>query len=124
MAQIKSAYHRALLHSHPDKKKSSEPIDIALIKQAYSTLSDPQLRAEYDAQQSYSPATPRPAQVVSLEDFEELESETDTNDSWRYTCRCGGSYHITATLMEKGEHLIACNSCSEVIWVGYELVES
>ena len=120
MAQIKSAYHRALLQSHPDKKKSSEPIDIALIKEAYSTLSNPQLRAEYDARHSYSAAPPRPAQVVSLEDFEEVEAE----ESWRYTCRCGGSYFITSTLMDEGEHLIACNSCSEVVWVGYELVES
>ena len=120
MAQIKSAYHRTLLQSHPDKKKSSDPIDIALIKEAYSTLSNPQLRAEYDAQHSYSATPPRPAQVVSLEDFEEVEPE----ESWRYTCRCGGSYLITSTLMDEGEHLIACNSCSEVVWVGYELVES
>ena len=120
MAQIKSAYHRTLLQSHPDKKKTSEPIDIALIKEAYSTLSNPQLRAEYDAQHSYSTAPPRPAQVVSLEDFEEVEAE----GSWRYTCRCGGLYLITFTLMDEGEHLVACNSCSEVVWVGYELAES
>lgn len=124
MAQVKSAYHRTLLQSHPDKKKSSEPIDIALIKEAYSTLSNPQLRAEYDAQHSYPAApsrpAPRPAQVVSLGDFEEVEAE----ESWRYTCRCGGSYLITSTSMDEGEHLIACNSCSEAIWVGYELVES
>ena len=124
MAQIKSAYHRTLLQSHPDKKKTSEPIDIALIKEAYSTLSNPQLRAEYDAQHSYPTAylaaPPRPAQIVSLEDFEEVEAE----ESWQYRCRCGGSYLITSTLMDEGEHLIACNSCSEVVWVGYELVES
>jgi len=117
-----------LLQSHPDKKlisDSSEPVDIALIKEAYSILSNTQLRAKYDArlsQRSYSAAPPRPAQVVSLEHFEEdgLEAE----DFWRYACRCGGFYQITTTLMEKGEHLIACNSCSEVVWVGYELVES
>ena len=121
MAQIKSAYHRTLLQSHPDKiKSSSESIDIALIKEAYSTLSNPQLRAEYDAQRSYSATPSRPAQVVSLEDFEEVEEE----ESWRYACRCGGSYLITSTLMDEGEHLVACNSCSEVVWVGYELVES
>jgi diphthamide biosynthesis protein 4 len=120
MAQIKSAYHRTLLQSHPDKIRSSEPIDIALIKEAYATLSNPQLRAEYDAHRSYSATPPRPAQVVSLEEFEEVEAE----ESWRYTCRCGGSYLITSTLMDEGEHLIACNSCSEVVWVGYELVES
>ena len=120
MAEIKSAYRRTLLQSHPDKKKLSEPIDIALIKEAYSTLSNPQLRAKYDAQHSYPTAPPRPAQVVSLEDFEEVEAE----ESWRYACRCGGSYLITSTLMDDGEHLVACNSCSEIVWVGYELVES
>lgn len=119
MAQIKSAYHRTLLQSHPDKKKSSEPIDIDLIKEAYSTLSNPQLRAEYDAQHFHSAAPPRPAQVVSLEDFEEVEAE----ESWRYTCRCGGSYLITSASMDEGVHLIACNSCSEVVWVGYEIIE-
>ena len=126
MAQIKSAYHRTLLQSHPDKKKLSEPVlDIALIKQAYYTLSDPQLRSKYDAQRSYVPAPPRPAQLVSLDDFDEMDrKESETDDFWQYACRCGGFYHITTTLMEKGEHLIACNSCSEVIWVGYELVES
>ena len=25
--------------------------------------------------------------------------------------------------MEKGQHLIACRNCSEVIWVGYEVQE-
>ena len=120
MAEIKSAYRRTLLQSHPDKKFLSEPIDIALIKEAYSTLSNPQLRAEYDAQHSYPTAPPRPAQVVSLEDFEEVEAE----ESWRYACRCGGSYLITSTLMDDGEHLVACNSCSEIVWVGYQLVES
>lgn len=123
-AQIKAAYHRTLLQSHPDKNSnqhSSQPIDIALIKEAYATLSNPQLRAKYDTQRSYSAALPRPAQVVSLEHFKE---ELEVEDVWRYACRCGGFYRITATLMEQGEHLIACNSCSEAIWVGYELVES
>jgi len=103
---------------------SSEAIDIALIKEAYSILSDPHLRAKYDAHRSYSETPPRPAQLVSLEDFEEVDSGMDDFEVWRYPCRCGGSYHINTTLMEKGEHLIACNSCSEVVWVGYQLAES
>ncbi|KAF8807889.1 DnaJ-domain-containing protein, partial [Phlegmacium glaucopus] len=131
VTQIKSAYHRALLQSHPDKKSNHDPsqaVDIALIKEAYYILSNSQLRAKYDiqlSQRSYSAAPPRPAQVISLEDFEEVDqNESEVEDFWRYACRCGGFYHITTTLMEKGEHLIACNSCSEVVWVGYELVES
>ena len=25
--------------------------------------------------------------------------------------------------MERGQHLVGCSSCSEVIWVGYELAD-
>jgi len=119
-----------LLQAHPDKNiysNSSQSIDIALIKEAYYVLSNHQLRAKYDIQlsQRSNSAPPGPAQVVSLEEFEEVDqNESEAEDFWRYACRCGGFYHITTTLMEKGEHLITCNSCSEIIWVGYELVES
>jgi len=129
LADIKAAYHRVLLESHPDKRgthKSVNHVDIALIKEAYTTLSNTELRVAHDSQlnqRSYTTA-PRPAQVVSLEEFDDENSPDSEEGPWRYACRCGGSYSITASLMDKGEHLIACNSCSEVIWVGYELVES
>lgn len=127
-AILKAAYHRALLQSHPDKQNANnlaKPVDIALIKEAYNVLSDDGLRAAHDAllnQRSYS-AGPRPAQVVSLEEFEDEASDDAEEGPWRYPCRCGGQYRITTSLMEKGEHLIACNSCSEAVWVGYELAE-
>lgn len=135
-AEIKVAYHRALLIFHPDKQPSSTTAskpptttypsfaDIASIKDAYSTLSSHHLRARYDAQlqdQSES-LRPRPAQVISLEEFDEQNATTDSV-SWRYMCRCGGTYRISEEDMEKGQHLVGCSSCSEVVWVGYELVE-
>jgi len=81
------------------------------------TLSTPNLRAEYDSLRSVtSKSAPRPAQIVSLDDFEESGSD----DTWRYICRCGGMYRITSREMEEGHHLVGCSSCSEVIWVGYE----
>ena len=42
---------------------------------------------------------------------------------WTYGCRCGGLYVITEDDMEAGQHLVGCISCSEVLWVGYELAE-
>jgi len=76
-------------------------------------------------QRTYVTTAPRPAQVVSLEEFEDETTEEDSEGGpWRYQCRCGGTYRITSELMDKGEHLIACNGCSEVVWVGYEIVES
>ncbi|KAF8203892.1 DnaJ domain-containing protein [Pholiota molesta] len=134
LAEIKSAYHRLLLQSHPDKRNPSSPggyVDISLIKKAYTTLSNEDSRAAYDLdlkQRTYTSAGPRPAQVISLEEFEdenvEGEGEISEEGPWRYRCRCGGWYKISTVLMEKGEHLVACNSCSEVVWVGYEIVES
>lgn len=117
------AYHNALLKHHPDKSKIiSESIDIALLKDAYQTLSSSDLRLEYDEKRGASKgksSMPRPAQVISLEEFEERE-----DGSWYHVCRCGGGgYMITETQMEAGSHLVGCDSCSEVIWVGYELAE-
>ncbi|PPQ86957.1 hypothetical protein CVT25_009779 [Psilocybe cyanescens] len=131
-AILKSAYHRALLQSHPDKRTTHSPAtvtDIELIKEAYAVLSDSELRAAHNAQLDQRSLTtaPRPAQVVSLEEFEDEnppDAPEDTDEGpWKYPCRCGGWYRITTSLMEKGDHLIACNSCSEVVWVGYELVD-
>jgi diphthamide biosynthesis protein 4 len=105
-------------------------VDIALIKEAYAVLSNDERRAVYDAHlkhRTYATNPPRPAQVISLEEFEDETIgiiEGDQGGPWRYPCRCGGTYWITTELMDKGEHLIACNSCSEAVWVGYEVMES
>ncbi|TFK42047.1 hypothetical protein BDQ12DRAFT_696558 [Crucibulum laeve] len=131
-ADIKIAYHRALLQSHPDKRNARTPVvdsvDISQIKEAYTTLSTPELRAKYDASRKQRPVVsgPRPAQVISLEEFEEELPTDPAGDecAWRHPCRCGGVYRISTEEMEKGQHLIGCNSCSEVIWAGYEPEES
>lgn len=123
---MKAAYHSTLLAHHPDKQSSRDHTgprgsfdDIGLIKTAYETLSLPALRAKYDSRRLDHATSPRPAQVVSLEDFMELED----NRGWVYSCRCSGAYVITDQDMENGRHLVGCSSCSEVVWVGYELVD-
>ncbi|KAF5382745.1 hypothetical protein D9615_002900 [Tricholomella constricta] len=130
-AEIKIAYHRALLRFHPDKNNhlntpsKPESISISLIKDAYSILSEPSRRKQYDSstRQRIAAVGPRPAQVVSLEEFEEVTHGSDPEEisTWQYECRCGGNYRIESSDMEKGHHLVGCSSCSEVVWVGYEL---
>ncbi|KAL0951857.1 hypothetical protein HGRIS_008517 [Hohenbuehelia grisea] len=123
---------------------------MALIKEAYETLAAPDARATYDAQlraaaaQERSSTGPRPAQVVSLEDFVEVRAPTLNADAERsvvyhsspplmhdedevsyywYACRCGGQYRITPEEMEADQHLVGCTGCSEVVWAGYEVCE-
>ena len=115
----KLGWHLAAGNSLSVNHILTQKLDFYQLLSISKNASMAQIKSAYDARHSYSAAPPRPAQVVSLEDFDEVEVE----ESWRYTCRCGGSYLITSTLMDEGEHLIACNSCSEVVWVGYELVE-
>ena len=126
-AEIKTAYHRALLLYHPDKQiiqdRQRNAVDIDLLKKAFSTLSNPDLRVKYDLSKTSAPSGPRPAHVVSLEEFVEHEGDNPEDAYWSYECRCGSTYRITEHDMELGQHLVGCVSCSEVIWVGYELVE-
>jgi len=122
--EIKASYRRLLLSRHPDKSDTSKggstptESDIGLLKEAFVTLFSPESRVKYDSELSSRPdptlPTGRPADIVSLEDFEDL------GRVWAYNCRCGGWYTIEEKDMEKGVHLIACPSCSEVIWAGYE----
>jgi diphthamide biosynthesis protein 4 len=155
--EIKQAYHRALLKFHPDKRHRSSSVPIAehiqpasdglspvsspisgagsleqreihVLKQAYDVLSDATTRAAYDASlASRKKSGPRPAEVVSLQEFTEEEDHgSDGHHNqvrWRYPCRCGGAYVIDENEMETGQHLVGCWSCSETIWVGYEAVE-
>ncbi|KAJ3753931.1 DnaJ domain-containing protein [Lentinula raphanica] len=122
--EIKSAYHSALIKHHPDKNTTKQvAIHITTIKEAYEVLSTPALRALYDKKLLQTTATAgwRPAQSVSLEDFEEDPMD---ETAWTYPCRCGSSYRITENNMDNGIHLIECNGCSELVWVGFELAKS
>jgi len=124
--EIKASYHRILLSHHPDKsdayKHNSTPIDIGLLKWAFTTLFSPESRLKYDLELSSRPnfslLRGRPAHIVSLEDLEDL------GRAWAYNCRCGGRYAIEEEDMERDVHLVDCSSCSEVIWVGYEVCPS
>ena len=125
---IKAAYHRALLLLHPDKQRQNHADDtspsanIGLLQDAFLTLSTRTQRAAYDAQYDLSCKAPRPAQVVSLEDFD-FSGPDGAVSIWNLACRCGGMYRVTEDDLERGRHLVGCQNCSEVVWVGYEMVE-
>ena len=128
-AEVKQAYHQALLRHHPDKRhgphaSAAGDVNVALIQQAYRVLSSPASRAAYDASRAEAQAKggPRPAQVVSLEEFAE-SGDGAGRMTWTYSCRCGGTYIVREEQLEDGQHLVGCNSCSEVVWVGFEVAD-
>ena len=49
-AEIKTAYHRALLSVHPDKVSNvgSPAVEVGLVREAWRVLGDDSLRKEYD----------------------------------------------------------------------------
>jgi diphthamide biosynthesis protein 4 len=143
---VKAAYHRALLLYHPDKELSTrnrneltqntvpaperpdvaQRLSISDIQKAYATLADPVLRAAFDIRlvRNSTPSftekgSQRPAEIISFDEF----APEDRSDAYIYPCRCGSVYRITEEQLEADVHLIGCQGCSEVVWVGYEAVE-
>lgn len=130
--EIKQRYRGLLLKYHPDKAtgpKSAPGIDIDLLKKAYEILFDPKSREEYDSllRKTSIPggiraqSTPRPAQVISIDLWEEVEGDRGT--TWTYLCRCGSRYVLREGDLENDVHLVPCEGCSESLYAGYELQE-
>jgi diphthamide biosynthesis protein 4 len=123
--EVKDAYRRALLLHHPDKRREIKDettpniVDIDLLKEAYTTLSSEDQRTAYDGVLASRRNGPRPAHVISLSEFDENIGDAQ----WTYTCRCSGRYIIFEDDLENDRHLVGCDSCSEVVWVGYEAVD-
>ncbi|KAL0638983.1 Diphthamide biosynthesis protein 4 [Maublancomyces gigas] len=104
-APLKKAYHRALLIHHPDKLGSQPPnpkprFTIDQITAAYTTLSTPHLRQEYERQLAASTSTiiggvdeGKVLQSVDLDDFYYDEER----ERWTRACRCGAGEGFVIT---------------------------
>ncbi|KAH7338841.1 DnaJ domain-containing protein [Rhizoctonia solani] len=137
--EIRRSYRAALLRTHPDKQgqiyqeSDSAGAAILQIQDAYRILSDPALRTEYDqllkrggGRVALTKVAQRPANEVSLDEFteEELLGSSRESSRWVYPCRCGNQFVIVEEELERGVHYIGCTGCSEVVWVGYEVVDN
>lgn len=142
---LKAAYRRALLQHHPDKsqlppspehdstkaanKQLSSAYTIDQVTMAYSIISTPKLRAEYDREvvlQSQQMGSCAPQQTdifrtgVEVVDLDDLEF--DQNKSiWSRSCRCGEGrgFLIREDDLEQaaddGELVVGCKGCS--LWL-------
>lgn len=149
-ANLKKAYHRALLRYHPDKataehitgggarsgesKQAEYTVDEILL--AYNTLLSPQLRKEYDLSLETAKTSNKggeslaaPVDSLDLDDFEMREE----NDKIVFTrsCRCGEQegFLITEDELEElsgegqNEALVGCVGCSLWFKVTFEAIE-
>lgn len=136
---IKEAYHRKLLETHPDKQNvlSNVGAQIQLLKQAYKTLTES--RSEYDkaldlklTKMGLGPDLASGLEAFDLDDFN--EEERDGQMVWIRDCpRCttARSFEITEDdLVQNAEAtggtsdgsyalVIQCSSCSLWLKVKY-----
>jgi len=133
--EIKRAYHRALLRHHPDKKRTDDSVlspvpTVDALREAFRILSNPSSRQSYDQRPKSTTHSvnqmpvmgSRPANVVSLDDCQEVVQGASL--TWTYSCRCGGLFAISEQLLEEDVHLVGCDSCSEALWIGYEIQDA
>lgn len=142
--ELRTAYRRALLLHHPDKKypfASTTPNSIAQtprhgysvdqITEAYKILSSPADRVDYDRKLQKTTSMLNPGlQInhhpgVETYDLEDLLYNEQT-DTWSRTCRCGDAraYTLTGFDLEKvaeyGEVYAGCKGCSLSIRVLFD----
>lgn len=150
--EIKQAYRRALLTHHPDKSNvinspedsSAGKPSVDAIKLAYTILSDPKTRAEYDRdlflqQKSAAdvidsaPSTDRRRDFRTGEELVDLDEMAydETAGLWYRACRCGEQRGYTATEAQleeeerKGgrEVVVGCCGCSLWLRVAFDVTD-
>lgn len=134
---LRSAYRRALLQHHPDKSagtktseaaESGQGISIDAITHAYTVLSDPQRRQEYDATlilaqprgDSRGVSEQQAFRTVETVDLDDLRFDEAAN-VWFRDCRCGDERGFTVhetdleEAADEGMIDVGCKGCS--LWI-------
>ena len=121
--QLKNAYQKMSLKHHPDKQMSTTVSDstaacdvnrssgaFVRINRAWTTLSDPEMKAFYDATwKQRCIAQKWPVQDdVDVDDLD-YDSESDRHE---LECRCGGRYTASTRDLEFKVDYVCCDSCS------------
>ncbi|KAH3663356.1 hypothetical protein OGAPHI_005346 [Ogataea philodendri] len=131
--EIKDAYRRRLLASHPDKTGTAiEGDEIARITAAYRTLVDTAKRHIYDQDRKTELSRLGIANGGGLEVYSLDEFDMDPHkDLWTKSCpRCTSphGFELSETDLDKGtstgpgmyELIVQCSSCSLWLIVKYE----
>ncbi|XP_059832109.1 dnaJ homolog subfamily C member 24 [Hemitrygon akajei] len=116
--KLKQNYQRLILLYHPDKQSADVPAGeleeraqrFIEVDQAWKILGNEETKREYDLQRREVALTQRwPVDAqVPLEDMDWIEAD----QSYTYSCRCGGEYILPVEEAEENLFLICCNTCS------------
>lgn len=153
---LRQAYHRSLLRHHPDKapkpnsslkhlsssstttNSSQSTYTIDQITTAYTTLSSPKLRSDYNISLRNLPTNPTSStpsafqtgiETLDLDDLASDESAATGETTWFKSCRCGnerGFVFAEKDLEEAGdlgELIVGCQDCSLWLRVCFAVVE-
>lgn len=136
--ELKAAYRRALLQHHPDKADKLSPknqragkpptITVDEIALAYKTLSDPELKAEYDRLLRTASLTGDDSKLAGASlhtgletvDLDDLSFDSE-REVWKRSCRCGdeNGFQVSEADLERnvedGEVFVGCTGCS--LWL-------
>ena len=112
--EIKKAFRKLVIDTHPDKNKGRQNEFIA-IKRAWEILSNPERRKIYDAKLEFQTLqTFAISDQVSIDDF-----EIDDDGNYFYCCRCQNDYAVTQEDAEYLVKYVSCSGCSLTIEVIY-----
>lgn len=108
---IKRAYQRALLEVHPDKN-GGEDRGFARLQEAWQTLSNGAMRAQYDEELKRKKEEEKNEKEAHWRvKAEEMEWDGDRG-ALCMPCRCGGVYVLAEEEAEAGIAVIPCSGCS------------
>lgn len=138
--EIKAAYRRALLHSHPDKVRGRqvEQVErprytIDKVIEAYNTLVNPSTRLQYDERLKVKRQCKSDRNAENYEGIETIDLDDLVYDShrheWRHGCRCGdeSGFRVTEDELrggsDSGEVIAECPGCSLLLRVTYAMAD-
>ena len=122
--EIRQAYRRKALASHPDKTKAGSDCFMR-ISHAATVLLDPEQRRAFDAARMHlataTKAAAAPSGDMELDDMTFVEpADEDGGSGWySHACRCGGVHRVREDIVDVafGSVDVPCDSCALVLRV-------
>lgn len=113
LEEIKRNYQQLIKCNHPDKNSRVSSDKFIQINEAWNTLRDSNLRAQYDASLLHKSLHESPLVYAEIN----VNDLKFTDSTAHYTCRCGHNISIDRDDLSTEEILFECAECSNCIIV-------